>query len=144
MDRQTIFETPGASLYIHPAAGIVHHEIHRPIHGEEVRTLFLRGLEVLKQHRATKWLSDDRKNAPLSRDDGLWIQENFLMAALEAGWRCWAMVQPESPEGQRNIRVYTDWGAPLGLEVKLFSDPTEALAWLVSARGVGGDRRRTS
>lgn len=131
MARQIILRTPGAALYFHPAPGIVHHEILRPIHGEEFRRLLLRGTEVLKQHHATRWLSDERKNAPLSREDGLWTQEVWLPPMLEAGWKIWAMVQPESPEGQQDSQRYTDWGAPLGLRVKLFADPDDALAWLV-------------
>lgn len=133
MDRQVIVETAGASLYFHPAHGIVHHQIHRPIAGDEFRGLLVRGLEVMRQHHATKWLSDDRKNAPMTRDDGLWTQDVWLPEALAAGWKRWAMVLPESPAARRVIQIFTDWGAPLGLAVQLFSDPDDALAWLAAS-----------
>lgn len=133
MEREIVLETAGAALFYYPRFGIVHHEIRAHLHGEEFRRLLLRGADLLQRHHATKWLSDDRGNAPLSREDGVWTQDVWLPPVLEAGWRHWAMVPPTSEDGQRNTRVFTDTMAALGLSVRLFSDPAEALAWLRAA-----------
>jgi hypothetical protein len=133
MEREIVLESAEAALFYYPRFGIVHHEIRAHLHGEAFRRLLLLGSDVFLRHRATKWLSDDRGNAPLSREDGVWTQDVWLPPVLEAGWKHWAMVPPTSEAGERNIRVFTDMMAALGLSVRVLSDPAEALAWLQAA-----------
>jgi hypothetical protein len=133
MDRQIILDTPGATLWYYPATRLVHHEIHRYIFGKEFRDLLLKGTEVLRQNRGTRWLSDDRKNGALSKDDGQWTVDVWLPPTLAAGWKAWAMVQPESVIGQMNIKKFTDGMLARGLKVQVFADPAPAMAWLVKA-----------
>jgi hypothetical protein len=134
MERQTILATPSAMLWYYPAAGgIVHHEIKRFIHGQELRDLLSRGSEVLIERHATKWLSDDRKNGALSKEDAAWAESVWRPPVLAAGWRAWAMVPPESVVGHMDISKYTAAAGALGLKVRTFSDPVTALAWLERA-----------
>lgn len=130
MDRETILATPSAMLWYYPGPGIVHHEIKRFIYGQEFRGLLSRGAEVLKQHHATKWLSDDRRNGALSKEDAEWAEGVWRPDVLAAGWKVWAMVPPESVLGHMDISRYTAAIAALGLKVRTFSDPVAALAWL--------------
>ncbi|MBK8024548.1 MAG: hypothetical protein IPK19_24750 [Chloroflexi bacterium] len=67
MSQTTIIETDYATVWYHPEAGIVHHEFHRFIHGDQFRGVLEKGLEIFKQYGAKKWLSDDRKNSALPR-----------------------------------------------------------------------------
>jgi hypothetical protein len=133
MERQTIVSTPSAVLWYYPAAGIVHHEIKHFIHGQELRDLLSRGAEVLISHHATKWLSDDRRNGALSKEDGEWADTVWRPPVIAAGWRVWAMVPPESVVGHMDIAKYTAAIAALGLKVRSFADPVTALAWLERA-----------
>ena len=133
MEKQTILETPFATLWFHPDQGIVHHQIHKYIFGEHFRNLLMTGLDVLKAHRATKWLSDDRKNGALPREDREWADVNWYPRAVAEGWRYWAVVQPESVVGQMNMRKIagpTGPNAPLGVVVGIFDDPDEAFRWI--------------
>lgn len=130
MERQTILDTPGASLWYYPKEKIVHHQIHRYVCGPELRELLTRGGEVLKKNGARKWLSDDRKNGPLSKEDGQWADQIWLPPVVAAGWNTWAMVHPELVIGQMNVKQFTDGFAKKGLTVKVFDDPAKAMAWL--------------
>jgi hypothetical protein len=132
MRRQTIVETPFASLWYYPAERIVHHQIHKFIYGEAFRELFMKGAEVLKANGATKWVSDDRKSGPLSGEDKAWADTCWQPLVIRAGWKTWAIVLPETVVGQMNIRRIIRENEKLSLEVQLFTSPEEALAWIVA------------
>ncbi len=130
MKKETVLETRGATLWYYPEERIVHHQIHRHLYGEELRALFLKGLEQLRENGARKWVSDHRKNGAISRDDAEWISGTWEPAALDAGWRCWALLQPESIPGRMNIRRFLARGRAIGLVVEVFDSPEVALAWI--------------
>ncbi len=130
MERQTLLETPSVSLWYYPKEGIIHHEIRQYVFGAELRKLLTTGGEALKKNHARKWLSDDRKNGPLSKEDGQWADKVWLPPIVAAGWNTWAMVQPELVIGQMNVKQFTDGFAKRGLTVKVFDDPARAMAWL--------------
>lgn len=132
MDKQVILDSPSATLWYHPADRIVHHEVHKFLHGPALRELLTKGGEILKLNRARKWLSDDRKNGALSKEDGEWAATVWQPGIVAAGWNTWAMVQPEAVIGQMNIKKFTENFLALGLKVKVFREPGEALTWLRS------------
>jgi hypothetical protein len=121
------------SVWCCPEQGIVHHVMHKFVVSAMLRQGLEVGLSLLAAHQATKWLSDDRKNGPLSAADGEWGTTDWLPRAVQAGWRHWAMVLPEQVLGQMKMRqqmssaVSEHW-----LNVKTFSDAVEALQWLES------------
>ena len=132
MRRETVIETPFASLWYYPAERIVHHQIHKFIYGEAFRELLMKGAEVLKANGATKWVSDDRKNGPLSGEDKAWADTRWQPLVIRSGWKTWAIVLPEKIVGQMTIRRIIRESALLNLEVKLFTSPDEALSWIVT------------
>ena len=95
MQPLTIIDTPYATLWYHPGPGIVHHQIHKFIHGQPFRDLLLAGLDTLQKNRAQKWLSDDRFNAVLRPEDVDWSHQFWFPQTVRAGWKYWAIVQPE-------------------------------------------------
>jgi hypothetical protein len=109
---------------------IVHHELHRFVHGEEFRNVLEKGLELFKKHRATKWLSDDRGNGPITAADAAWATQDWAPRVMAAGWKFWAVVLPEKVLGQMNMRRWIERYAAEGVTVKEFADPDEALRWL--------------
>ncbi len=130
MERESILSTPAASLWSYPKLKIVHHEIHKYIFGPELREVLTRGGEVLRANHAHKWLSDDRKNGPLTKEDGQWANDVWRPGVIAAGWNAWAMVQPAMVIGQMNIKQFTDSFAKLGLKVRVFDAPEPAMDWL--------------
>lgn len=132
MRRETVVETPFASLWYYPAERIVHHQIHKFIYGEAFRELLLKGAEVLKANGATKWVSDDRNNGALRSEDKEWADACWQPLVVRSGWKTWAIVLPETIVGQMNMRRVIQGDGLRSLEVQLFSSPEEALAWIVT------------
>jgi len=109
---------------------IIHHEFKQFIHGERLREALTTGVELMKKHKATKWLSDDRKNGPLPKADGEWARTVWFPGAVKAGWKTWAVVLPEMVVGQMNMQDFIDQYQKQGIEARVFTSPQQAMAWL--------------
>ena len=132
MNRETILETDYATLWYYPDTKIVHHQFHKFIHGEKFREVLEKGLEVFRERGASKWLSDDRKNSALPQADAEWGLGDWNPRVFKEGWKYWAVVMPDKVAGQMNLNRLMKENIDLGLTVKAFEDPEEAMAWLES------------
>ncbi|MBS2032998.1 MAG: hypothetical protein JST54_34315 [Deltaproteobacteria bacterium] len=130
MPKTTILDNDYATLWHHPESKIVHHQFKRFIHGEEFRQVLRRGQALMEEHKATKWLSDDRANSALPADDEKWAQAEWFPKVQAAGWKYWAIVLPEKIVGQMNMKRFADMYKDLGITAKMFSKPEDALLWL--------------
>lgn len=128
----TILETDYATLWYYPEEKIVRHVFHKFIYGQEFRQVLEKGLEVFQQHGAQKWLSDDRKNSALPTADLEWSMQDWFFRAFNAGWKYWAIVMPDKVVGQMNMNRIMKRNIEMGLTIKVFEDPDEALKWLES------------
>jgi hypothetical protein len=115
-----------------PGQKIVHHQFHKFLHGQAFREALNEGVKTLKQYGATKWLSDDRKNSALPKNDLEWAHTDWFPRTQAAGWKYWALVQPENVIGQLNMQREVKINTERGVITKVFSDPEEAMAWLES------------
>ena len=133
MSDQTIVDCEHFSLLYHEDTKIVHHQFHQYVFGEKFRECLLKGLELMEQKKATKWLSDDRNNAALSKEDFEWSTTVWRPRAIEAGWRHWALVLPASVTGQMSLKTILDQFYGDGpVTYSLFNDPDAAMTWLKS------------
>jgi hypothetical protein len=130
MDRELLLDNEFASLWFYPEPGIVHHEFHEPISGQDFKDVLLRGLKLFQAGRATKWLSDDRGNTMLPPEDSAWSSEWWLPIMVAAGWTHWAIVLPETRLGQVNMKRLIGDVLDKGVTAEAFSDPVVAMAWL--------------
>jgi len=130
MQPLTIVDSPYATLWYHPGPGIVHHQIKKFISGQAFRDLLLSGLDVLEKNRAQKWLSDDRFNAVLRPEDVDWSHQFWFPQTVKAGWKYWAIVQPEKVVGQVTMKGLASEYGRQGVTSKTFGDPESALRWL--------------
>jgi hypothetical protein len=108
----------------------VRHSMHGHVYGSALQEGMNAGLALLEQHGASRWLSDDRLNGPISSDDMRWLSEDWEPRAVRAGWRFWALVRPTQVLGQMNMRRNVDRVAKVGVLAKVFDDLAEAEAWL--------------
>lgn len=131
MSKELILENDAAILWYYPDYKIVHHEIKRYAYGKNFRDLLLRGSELLKEKGAQKWLSDDRNNGAVGQEDIDWGNNYWFPQTVKNGWKYWAMVHPEKLIGQMNIKRITENYANKGIIVNIFSNPDEALKWLI-------------
>ncbi len=132
MSAQTIIDNEYVTLWYHPEAKIVHHQFHRFIHGEHFRKVLDQGLEVFKEHGANKWLSDDRLNSALPKEDSEWGLNDWNPRVFANGWKYWAVVMPDKKMGQTNLNWLMRENIAHGLVVQAFEDADEALKWLES------------
>jgi len=132
MAKEVLFDSPRATLWYHPDKKIVHHQIHKFIFGDELHQLLLAGTEAMRKNGAAKWLSDDRGNSVLSKEDADWGQVNWFPQTVQAGWKYWAIVQPAKVIAQMNMKALAEEYAKAGITARFFSDPDEAMRWLES------------
>lgn len=131
MSRITALENAHISLWFYPDIKIVHHQIHRYTSGALLREANEKGVELLQQHGACKWLSDDRNNGPLPPEDLAWAHDNWTPRAIKAGWKYWALVIPEKAVAKMNMKRFQAEFAQAGVTVQTFNDPESAMAWLI-------------
>jgi hypothetical protein len=133
MSKTTVIDTDYATLWYYPEQKIVHHVFKRFIYGQEFRQVLEKGLEIFKQHGAQRWLSDDRNNSALPKDDSEWGINDWSPRVVEAGWKYWAIVMPDKVVGQMNMQRFIDLYATKGVTIQIFDDSDEALNWLKTA-----------
>lgn len=127
-----VIDNEHATLKYYPASGIVHHTFHQPTSGEPFRSMVNTGVQLLRDHKATKWLSDDRNNMALPEADTEWGKLNWFPKALEAGWKYWALIVPADIMARMNMKEFTDSFTQQGIRIMVFSDPEKGLEWLTS------------
>ena len=130
MSAITILNNDYATLMYYPDKKIVHHVFHKPISGPEFRSVLNKGADLLQEHGAAKWLSDDRNNSALSSEDTEWSKTVWFPRAAAAGWKFWALVVPPDLMARMNLKEFVDTYYEQGLRTMVFVDPQEALEWL--------------
>lgn len=128
--KETIIETPRMSLYYHPFEKIIHHEMHSYPGLETLERILLGGLEVMKENRAIKWLSDDRNGGAVPKSHHEWGDRVWAPQAVKAGWRYWALLPPQDALGTANMKRLVKVYAKKGVTVEMFGDFEEAFTWL--------------
>jgi hypothetical protein len=119
-----------AILFYHPSSKIIHHQFGRDLTSDDLRDVLNRGVDLLKEHGATKWLSDNRAIEPHSKEDSDWVNSNWLPRAIAAGWKFWALVVPDSTKARMNMREFVEEFYNRGVRVMVFIDIEEAMHWL--------------
>jgi hypothetical protein len=132
MSKVVVFENGSVTVWYHPESKIIHHEMHKFTFGEAFTTALNAGLEALKKNHATKWLSDDRKNPVVTKEDTEWGQTVWFPAVKAAGWKYWAIVQPEKILAKTSMDAFIKQYSELGISARMFSNPEDALKWLES------------
>ncbi|MGB1286967.1 MAG: hypothetical protein ACPG7F_10570 [Aggregatilineales bacterium] len=130
MERTTVIDNKHVVMYYYPDEKLVHHIYQPTIHGKFVREQLTQGIELLKEHNATKWLSDNHLFNDLPEEDNIWINENWLPSAVEAGWKYWALVVPTGFIGKMNMTQFVNNFSDMGVMVRVFTSPDDAMDWL--------------
>jgi hypothetical protein len=130
--RVTILTNDRISVWCYPARGIIHHEMHKATYGAALREALEQGIVAMAKHGATKWLSDDRRNGAVPPEDLTWGDEVWFPKTVKAGWKHWALVQPDKIIGQMNMRAFVKLYGDRGVNVKVFTEPNAAMSWLMT------------
>jgi hypothetical protein len=130
MPPVTVLETPNVSLYYHQDGRIVHHEIRRFVTGQDFRDLLNAGSDLLRKNMARKWLSDDRGQWVLAKEDVDWSEAHWAPQTAKAGWKYWAIVRAEKLLAKLAMEQLVAKYEKLGVKAQFFTDPADALVWL--------------
>ena len=130
MDKEVILDNEHMTMWYYPRKKIVHHQFHKFTYGKTLRDGLSAGAVMLEEKGAQKWLSDDRKNTGLGKDDMDWTATVWRPRAIKAGWKYWALVLPEKIIGQMSMKRIIAEYANTGVTVHVFSNPDEAMTWL--------------
>jgi len=130
MDKELILDNDYMTLWYYPGKKIVHHQFHKFTYGKALRDGLSAGAALLEEKGAQKWLSDDRKNTGLGKEDMNWTATVWRPRVIKAGWKYWALVLPEKILGQMSMKRIIEEYANTGVTVQIFSDPDEAMRWL--------------
>jgi hypothetical protein len=130
MEKVTILDDQGASLWYHPESGVVHHKLHAFPASGLFRKLLEASAELVEKHHAAKYLSDDRDNLVVDPEDIKWAEQNWYPRVVKAGLRRWALVMPSSVVGTLQAKGIIEHRRRQGLEVEGFDNVEAAMAWL--------------
>lgn len=130
MSTITVIDNEYATLMYYPDQKIVRHKFHKPIGGTTFRNIVDSGIALLQEHQAKKWLSDDRANSVFSDEDNAWIYNDWLPRAVQAGWKHWALIVPESTAARMNMKELVESFYERGVQIMVFTDPEEGMRWL--------------
>ncbi|MEM6529023.1 MAG: hypothetical protein AAF653_12065, partial [Chloroflexota bacterium] len=119
-------------MYYHEDTRIVHHKYQPTIKGEFIREQLTMGVELLKEHGANKWLSDNSLFNNLPEEDNQWIINDWFPEALQAGWKYYALVVPEDDMGKMNMVQFTSTFTSMDIAARVFVDADRAMEWLVA------------
>jgi hypothetical protein len=128
--KTVVHDTPSVTVWYHSDSNIVHSHVRKFVTGKEFQDFLMAGYGVLVKNRAKKWLSDDRSNSVLRQDDVEWGNQNWLPKCVAAGWKYWAIVQPEKVLASAPMERLVEDFKKLGITSRFFSDPIAAMAWL--------------
>lgn len=130
MHAEKIIDTKNFTLIYYPEEKIIHHTFHDYVYGNILRSYLHEGVRIMKEHSATKWLSDDRDNPTLSPADVDYGKDIWVSKAIEAGWKYWALILPGAVIGKSSMSGLLDFVSDKGVVVEFFNDTDEAFAWL--------------
>jgi hypothetical protein len=134
--KTTIRESEYAGLWYHPEAKVVHHRTYKFMPAGIFQDFLTAGAECLEQNKATKWLSDDRQNTMLRKDDFDWGRSVWAPRVVRAGLKFWAVVHRPYLIGQLRMSGTIEEYSELGVTIEVFEHETEAWKWLESSHRV--------
>ncbi len=135
MSPITVVNNEYITLQYLPDKKTIYHTIHKPIDGQPLMDALNAGTDALQRHGACKWLSDDRKNGPLSQEVLDWGLKDWDPRTIAAGWKYWAEVVPEQMANAGTMLPLIQILYDMGLRMMVFSDLDKAFEWLDSFQG---------
>lgn len=130
MSETTVLDNPYITIKYLPDKKMIYHTVHQPLSGQPLRDALMAGFNALQSYGVCKWLSDERKNGPMSEEDRAWGEVNLNRRSMEAGWKYWALIVPEQVAAAGAMAPTMNAMYELGLRMMVFTNVEEASAWL--------------
>lgn len=105
--------------------------IWKKVHDEmNYKTAFTRGIEFLKEYKATRWLSDIRNEGVVSPANSKWMQEEMLPKAISYGLKKIAAVLKADVFQEFYVKNISKQAAKSNQLMKYFDSIEDANKWL--------------
>ena len=116
--------------------------MHKHVHSEwrafansaELRAALLTGIQAIRDHKATAYVSDARKFRVIVRDDQEWIKEKWMPLAVSAGLKRIAFVTAPTGLGKLTIEDVSGLVNHGALQSRTFYSMTEARQWVAESQ----------
>lgn len=132
MPPEVILDNEYATVWFYPEDKVIHHQFHKFIHGDKFREVLTRGADIMGEQGAIKWLSDDRLNSAVPKEDTAWALSTWMPRIQTIGWKYWAVLYPDKKIGQINLSYFIRELSQQGVTAEVLDDVDEALNWLRS------------
>ena len=129
---EILFDTEYMTVKYDATHKCIYHTVNKPVEGWDMRNALLAGTEGLKKYGASKWLSDDRLNGPITDEDREGGIANWNIPTIEAGWKNWALVVPTAVAAAGSFIPVMEHWYELGLRMMVFDSLDKAIEWLDS------------
>jgi hypothetical protein len=130
MDKQVILDNGKVRILFYDEYKILHFKFTGLTHGQELIESMKKGMEVFIENKATKWLSDKGETPVFNKSDLDWNDTVFKPTMLKAGWKYWAVVEPEKASSKMLFDKFKKEYAKLDFSFKMFDTADAALNWL--------------
>jgi len=97
---------------------------------DEVQKGCLLGLDKIKQYKVTKILNDNTLLDGSWDDANAWIADYWIPMAIQSGLKKFAHIVSQDIYAQLSAQFMHNNNEDTGLEMKLFEDIDQAVAWL--------------
>lgn len=130
MDKEVILDDGKIRIWYYEEFKIVHFKFTGLAYGQDIRDGFNKGLEIVKERNVIKWLSDKGETPTFSKSDFEWSNTEWRPKMIEAGWKYWAIVEPDKASSKmlfdKIFQIYAD----LNVTVQMFDNFDAAFNWL--------------
>lgn len=132
MSKITLYNSEYITVEYWEDKKLIYHTIHQPISGqlEMFKAALNAGTAALEKYQVHKWLSDDRKNDPLTPEGNEWSFADWQPRTLKAGWKYWAAVVPQDLAAAGTLIPVIEELFKLGLRMMVFTSVEDGIAWL--------------
>lgn len=127
----TVMSNEYFDLLFHEDMKLVHHIYKPAMSSGQLKELLSAGTDLMEKYGATKWLSDNRQLANAFSDEvAQWVNDVWLPRTIQAGWKYWAMVVPDSVIGRADHIKYVESFYNTGIWVTVYTDVEPAMKWI--------------
>jgi len=130
MEKVTVLDSGHVAIWYYPDKKIVHNQVNKYVYGQPYRDFLNEVTKALQKYHAHKLLSDDRKTSGISKEDQEWGSKDWFPRTKAAGWKFWAIIQPENAIGQLTLKRVVANMTAQGITTEIFNEPDQALSWL--------------
>ena len=132
MTNITLYNSEYITVEYRPDNKLIYHTVHQPMSGQlpMFKEALNAGTAALQKYKVHKWLSDDRKNDALTPEGNEWSFGDWQPRTLNAGWKYWALVVPQTLAAAGTLLPVVDRLSRLDLRMMVFTNVEEAVVWL--------------